>query len=61
VDEDEHTVVERARRHDLVIEGLDGYRFGPVARGPALVIGYGTPPEHAFDGALGRLRELLPT
>jgi GntR family transcriptional regulator/MocR family aminotransferase len=61
LDEDERTAVERARRHDLLIEGLDVYRFGPAKRGPALVVGYGTPPEHAFDGALGRLRELLPT
>ena len=28
LDEDEGTVVERARRNDLVVEGLDGYRFG---------------------------------
>jgi len=59
--DDENTVVERARRNDLIVEGLDTYRFGPEPRGPALVVGYGTPPEHAFDGALGRLRELLPT
>ena len=61
LDDDEADVVARARRLDLIVEGLDGYRFGPARRGPALVVGYGTPPEHAFDGALGRLRELLPT
>ena len=61
LDEDEGDVVERARRADLVVEGLDAYRFGPIERGPALVVGYGTPPEHAFDGALGRLRERAPT
>jgi GntR family transcriptional regulator/MocR family aminotransferase len=61
LDEDEAVVVERARRHDLIVEGLDSYRFGPRTRGPALVVGYGTPPEHAWEGALGRLRELLPT
>jgi GntR family transcriptional regulator/MocR family aminotransferase len=52
-------VVERARRLDLVVEGLDTYRFGPAERGPALVVGYGTPPEHAWLGALGRLTEVV--
>ncbi|MGN6797735.1 MAG: aminotransferase class I/II-fold pyridoxal phosphate-dependent enzyme, partial [Gaiellaceae bacterium] len=61
VEDDEAALVERARRLDVIVEGLDAYRFGPTNRGPALVVGYGTPPEHAFDGALGRLRELLPT
>lgn len=56
LDEDEGTVVERARRNDLVVEGLDGYRFGEEPRDPALVVGYGTPPEHAWQGALERLR-----
>jgi GntR family transcriptional regulator/MocR family aminotransferase len=61
LDEEEGAVVERARHLDVIVEGLDAYRFGPEKHGPALVVGYGTPPEHAFDGALGRLRELLPT
>jgi GntR family transcriptional regulator/MocR family aminotransferase len=61
LEEDEAAVVARARRLDVIVEGLDAYRFGPTKRGPAVVVGYGTPPEHAFDGALGRLRELLPT
>jgi GntR family transcriptional regulator/MocR family aminotransferase len=59
LDEDETEVVERAARRDLVIEGLDAYRFGRRSRGPSLVVGYGTPPEHAFAGALGRLREVV--
>ena len=59
VDEDETVVVRRARRLGLLVEGLDAYRFGERSHGPALVVGYGTPPEHAFDGALGRLRESL--
>ena len=59
LDEDEADVVERARRHDLIVEGLDSYRFGSEPRGPALVVGYGTPPEHAWEGALGRLREVV--
>ena len=59
LDEDERAVVERARRRDVVVDGLDSYRFGPERRGPALVVGYGTPPEHAWEGALGRLREVV--
>ena len=59
LDEDEEVVVERARRHDLIVEGLDSYRFGPDRREPALVVGYGTPPEHAWEGALERLRETV--
>jgi GntR family transcriptional regulator/MocR family aminotransferase len=61
VDADEASVVARARHHDLLLEGLDEYRFGDRSRGPALVVGYGTPPEHAWEGALGRLRDVLPT
>jgi GntR family transcriptional regulator/MocR family aminotransferase len=56
VDEDEAVVVDRARRHDVIVEGLDAYRFGEEPRNPALVVGYGTPPEHAWQGALERLR-----
>lgn len=57
--DDESAVVERARRRDLVVEGLDSYRFGNEPRHPAIVVGYGTPPEHAWLGALERFRETL--
>jgi GntR family transcriptional regulator/MocR family aminotransferase len=57
--DDERAVIDRARRHDLVVEGLDSYRFGPEPRTPALVVGYGTPPEHAWEGALEALRQTL--
>jgi GntR family transcriptional regulator/MocR family aminotransferase len=59
LDDDEADVVARARRLDLIVEGLDAYRFGPEPRAPALVVGYATPPEHAWEGALGRLREVV--
>jgi GntR family transcriptional regulator/MocR family aminotransferase len=59
LNEDEHSVVDRARRADLIVEGLDAYRFAAEPRPPALVVGYGTPPEHAWEGALGRLREVV--
>jgi GntR family transcriptional regulator/MocR family aminotransferase len=58
--DDERAAVERARRHDVVVEGLDTYRFGAEPRSPALVVGFGTPPEHAWHGALGRFREVVP-
>jgi GntR family transcriptional regulator/MocR family aminotransferase len=61
--QDEGAVVERARRRGLAIDGLGAYRMSPGRRrpalpgrrGPALVVGYGTPPDHAFTGALARL------
>ena len=60
LEEEEAAVLTRARGRDLLLEGLEEYRFGPSRRGPALVIGYGTPPEHAFEGALERLRDAVP-
>jgi len=63
VDEDE-VIARAAARHDLALDGLR--RYGPppstAAPGPnrpALVIGYATPPEHAFTGAVARLMAVL--
>ena len=63
VDEDE-VIARAADRHDLALDGLR--RYGPqppsAAPGPdrpALVIGYATPPEHAFTGAVARLMAVL--
>lgn len=51
-------VVDRARARGLALSGLPVY--GAPATGPAaLVIGYGTPPDHAFTGALDRLCDVL--
>jgi GntR family transcriptional regulator/MocR family aminotransferase len=68
VDEDD-IVARAAARHDLALEGLQPYRAdpgphgsgrpGPGPHGPALVIGYATPPEHAFTGAVARLMAVL--
>jgi GntR family transcriptional regulator/MocR family aminotransferase len=55
----EEDAVTAARARGLALEGLDGYRLGPRRRPPALVVGYGTPPEHAFAGALDRLVAVL--
>jgi GntR family transcriptional regulator / MocR family aminotransferase len=51
----ESQVTGRAARGGLAVEGLGGYALGGNSRGPALVIGYATPPEHAFTGAVARL------
>jgi GntR family transcriptional regulator/MocR family aminotransferase len=49
----------RAARHGLALEGLGSYRRGPGTDSPALVVGYGTPHEHAFTGAVERLTDVL--
>lgn len=49
-----------ALRAGVVVEGLDRYRQpGGPDRTPALVVGYGTPPDHAYAGALERLQKIL--
>jgi GntR family transcriptional regulator/MocR family aminotransferase len=45
--------------HGLAIEGLASYHTGGTSHGPALVIGYGRPAEHAFTTALARLGAVL--
>jgi GntR family transcriptional regulator / MocR family aminotransferase len=56
-DADEEELIARAaQRHGLALAGLAPYRAaGAHARGPALVVGYATPPEHAFTAAVARL------
>lgn len=56
----EEAVVARAARHGLHVHGLDRYAHPDAGEIPAaLVIGYGTPPEHAFGGALDALCRCL--
>ena len=55
----EDNLVARAARRGLAVEGLGPYCAPGHPRGPALVLGYGTPPEHAFTGALARLCAVL--
>jgi GntR family transcriptional regulator/MocR family aminotransferase len=55
----EAEVEARAARHDLAVEGLGAYA-GPGSMHPsALVIGYATPPAHAYSGAVARLLATL--
>jgi GntR family transcriptional regulator / MocR family aminotransferase len=52
---DEAEVVARAAARGVAVDGLAEYALGDHTRGPALVIGYATPPEHAYTTALARL------
>ena len=54
LDEDE-IIARAAGRHDLALDGLRPYSSASSPHRPALVIGYATPPEHAFTGAVARL------
>ncbi|MFF7648727.1 PLP-dependent aminotransferase family protein [Streptomyces sp. NPDC007983] len=58
----ERSTVRAAASHGLALDGLAGYRH-PDATGPAhdgLVVGYATPPDHAFAKALDALCRALP-
>jgi GntR family transcriptional regulator/MocR family aminotransferase len=58
----EEDVVARAARHGLAVEGLGAYRMDTMdghPEGPALVVGYATPPAHAYTTALARLCAVL--
>ena len=56
--------VARAAAHGVAVGELGAYCATGRHDRAALVVGYGTPPEHAFSGAIARLcaalRELLP-
>lgn len=55
----ETEVVDRAAEHGLIVEGLTTFRMTPEQGAPALVIGYTTPPDHAYTTALARLTATL--
>jgi GntR family transcriptional regulator / MocR family aminotransferase len=58
-DDDEDDVITRALEHGLSLEGLGAYLEAPSRHAPALVVGYGTPPEHALTAAIARLCAVL--
>ena len=62
-DQHEDDLVARAARHGLAVEGLSAYRLGGdrpgLVGGPALVVGYATPPGHAYSTAVARLCAVL--
>jgi GntR family transcriptional regulator / MocR family aminotransferase len=55
----EAEVEARAARHGLAVEGLGAYADPGSRHPPALVIGYATPPSHAYSGAVARLLATL--
>ena len=52
-------MVARAAARGLEVDSLNRYRAADAGAGPrdrqALVVGYGSPPEHAFSHAVARL------
>ncbi|WP_310722560.1 PLP-dependent aminotransferase family protein [Streptomyces sp. N2A] len=58
----EQSIVQAARWQGLALEGLTRFHAptAPDAPRDALVVAYGTPPEHAFNGALEALIRALP-
>ncbi|MCX5379808.1 PLP-dependent aminotransferase family protein [Streptomyces sp. NBC_00091] len=58
----EEAALRAARRQGLALDGLRPYRHPDSAMAPrdGLVLGYGTPPEHAFAAALDALCLALP-
>jgi GntR family transcriptional regulator / MocR family aminotransferase len=55
----EDDIIARAAARGLALEGLTPYNATPGPHPQALVVGYGTPPEHAFTGAVARLTAAL--
>ena len=55
----EQEVVTDAAMRGLALQGLADFRLGPQDHEPALVVGYATPPGHAFTTALARLCAVL--
>jgi GntR family transcriptional regulator / MocR family aminotransferase len=55
----EDDAVAGAAEKDLALEGLGAYRTGEQQHGAALVVGYATPPEHAFTTSVARLTAVL--
>ncbi|GGN82864.1 GntR family transcriptional regulator [Streptomyces albiflavescens] len=58
----EQSVVQAAAWQGLAVHSLSRYRHPDAAPEPldALVVGYGTPPDHAWSGALDALCRALP-
>ncbi|MFH9986319.1 MocR-like pyridoxine biosynthesis transcription factor PdxR [Streptomyces luteogriseus] len=58
----EQSVVQAAHWRGLALHGLARYRnpAAPAEPVDALVVGYGTPPDHAWSGALDALCAVLP-
>ncbi len=55
----EDAVIAAAARRGVAVDGLAAYTAPGHERGPALVIGYGRPAEHAYTTAVSRLSAAL--
>jgi GntR family transcriptional regulator/MocR family aminotransferase len=55
----EEDVIARAAARGLALHGLASFRAGGPELGPALVVGYATPPGHAYSTAVARLCAVL--
>jgi GntR family transcriptional regulator / MocR family aminotransferase len=55
----EQDVISRAAARGLTLQGLATSRAGEQDLGPALVVGYATPPAHAYSTAVARLCAVL--
>ena len=55
----EDDIVARAARRGLALQGLASCSAGGQHLGPALIVGYATPPGHAFSAAVARLCAVL--
>jgi len=51
----EDDAVAAARERGVALEALAAYGATAQMHAPALVVGYGTPPQHAFSTAVARL------
>jgi GntR family transcriptional regulator/MocR family aminotransferase len=56
---DEREVVAHGAEHGLALQGLGDFTEPGYDRGPALVIGYATPPDHGYTATLARLSAVL--
>ncbi|MEU4770663.1 PLP-dependent aminotransferase family protein [Micromonospora sp. NPDC023644] len=57
----EAEVLAEAARHELALGALGSHRHAPGAHPGGLVVGYATPPSHAYPAALGALARILVT
>jgi GntR family transcriptional regulator/MocR family aminotransferase len=55
----EPDAIESARRHGVAVPGLAQFAAGAGQHPPALVVGYATPPPHAYTTAIARLAAAL--
>jgi GntR family transcriptional regulator/MocR family aminotransferase len=56
---EEAGIVAAAGARGLALDGMSSYRAAGIPHPPALVLGYGTPPAHAFTTAVTRLCAVL--